>query len=81
VATTIGNTRRIDHLGRIVVPAVLRRSLGIHEGDEFEITERDGEVTLRKMGEQCVVCLGTEDLVLLRNKYLCRDCVRAIRVS
>ena len=44
-----GIVRRIDDLGRLVIPKEIRRSLRIHESDPIEIfTERDGEIVLRK---------------------------------
>ena len=44
-----GIVRRIDDLGRIVVPKEIRRTLRIREGDPLEIfTDRDGEIVLKK---------------------------------
>lgn len=44
-----GIVRRIDELGRVVVPKEIRRTLRIHEGDPLEIyTDRDGEIILKK---------------------------------
>ena len=50
-----GIVRRIDDLGRVVIPKEIRRTLRIREGDPLEIfTDRDGEVIFKKyspMGE------------------------------
>ena len=44
-----GIVRRIDDLGRIVVPKEIRRTLRIREGDALEIfTDREGEIILKK---------------------------------
>ena len=44
-----GIVRRIDDLGRVVIPKEIRRTLRIREGDPLEIfTDRDGEVILKK---------------------------------
>ena len=44
-----GIVRRIDDLGRVVVPKEIRRTLRIREGDPLEIfTDRDGEIILKK---------------------------------
>lgn len=44
-----GIVRRIDDLGRVVIPKEIRRTLRIREGDQLEIfTEKDGEVIFRK---------------------------------
>ncbi|WP_026895840.1 stage V sporulation protein T [Clostridiisalibacter paucivorans] len=44
-----GIVRRIDDLGRVVIPKEIRRTLRIREGDPLEIfTDREGEVILKK---------------------------------
>ena len=44
-----GIVRRIDELGRIVVPKEIRRTLRIREGDPLEVyTDREGEIILKK---------------------------------
>ena len=44
-----GIVRRIDDLGRIVIPKEIRRTQRIHEGDPIEIyTNREGEIMLKK---------------------------------
>lgn len=54
-----GIVRRIDDLGRVVIPKAIRENLKIHDGDAFEIfTDRDGAVTFKpyyKSWEQCAV--------------------------
>lgn len=51
-----GIIRRIDDLGRIVIPKEIRRSLGIKEGDPLEVfTTRDGEVILKPYQEDSKV--------------------------
>ena len=50
--TQAGIVRRIDDLGRVVVPKEIRRTLKIREGDPIEIfTEKDGEIILRKYSQ------------------------------
>ena len=53
---SIGMTRRIDALGRIVVPAELRRILEIRVGDLLDIRVEDGHVVLAKVEQACVFC-------------------------
>ena len=54
-----GIIRRIDDLGRVVIPKEIRRSLKIVEGDPLEIyTERDGSIILKpyyKSWEECAI--------------------------
>jgi transcriptional pleiotropic regulator of transition state genes len=78
----IGTTRRIDQLGRVVVPAELRRMLGINEGDSLEFTARGDELVLRRIAPSCAICGDhADDLVDLHDKHLCMSCVREIRLQ
>ena len=46
---TTGIVRRVDDLGRIVIPREIRRIMKIHEGDPLEIfIDDDGSVTFKK---------------------------------
>ena len=54
---SIGMTRRIDALGRIVVPAELRRVLEIHVGDLLDIRVEDGHVVLVRGEQEIIVAL------------------------
>jgi transcriptional pleiotropic regulator of transition state genes len=79
---TVGAMRRIDQLGRVVVPAELRKMLGFNEGDVLEFSARGGELVLRRMEPSCAICgSGAGELVDLRDKHLCHDCVHEIRLQ
>ncbi len=79
---TIGTTRRIDQLGRVVVPAELRRMLGMQEGDVISFSARGGELVLRRVEPSCAICgSDTGDLVDLHDKHLCKSCVQEIRLQ
>ena len=78
---TIGATRRIDQLGRVVVPVELRRTLAIREGDLLEVTVEDGRLILRKVTPECALCGRPENLMDLREKSVCQECVREIRLE
>jgi AbrB family transcriptional regulator, transcriptional pleiotropic regulator of transition state genes len=78
---TIGTTRRIDQLGRVVIPAPLRRSLAIHEGDLLEIGLVEGQLVVRKVEPECAICGRDGNLIDLRDKHLCKECVSAIRLE
>lgn len=72
-----GIIRRIDDLGRVVIPKEIRRTLNWHEGDPLELFP-DGEdgVTLKKYQPGCVVCGKTKDLCIHRNgRSVCADCI------
>jgi AbrB family transcriptional regulator, transcriptional pleiotropic regulator of transition state genes len=69
-----GLPRRIDHLGRIVIPAELRRLLGINEGDYIQFSAEDGRVVIDKLEERCTFCGASTDLTQFRSKLVCAGC-------
>lgn len=74
-----GVVRKIDELGRIVLPSELRRVFGIHEGDELEISVDGERVILQKRQDLCVFC-GADSLTMeFKGRRVCRDCVQALR--
>lgn len=67
--------RGLDSLGRIVLPAQIRKKLKINCGDPLEIySTGDGRVILEPYAPSCIFCLGTEDLRLFRGKLVCCAC-------
>jgi AbrB family transcriptional regulator, transcriptional pleiotropic regulator of transition state genes len=76
-----GIRRKVDDLGRVVIPASIRRSLHIREGDEVEVHVDGEHVILAKPTIRCVLC-GTEDgdLQQVRDRRLCRACIASVGV-
>ena len=75
----IGMARKVDQLGRIVLPAELRRLFGIREGDLVEIFVEDNRIVLAKVEEQCVFCGSTTELREFNSKLVCVTCVEGLR--
>lgn len=73
-----GIIRKVDELGRIVLPIELRRTLDIAERDELEIYMENDRIVLQKYEPSCVFCSSSEGLVNYRGKNICRHCVRNI---
>lgn len=69
-----GIVRKIDDLGRIVIPAETRRMFNIHEGDELAIDVDDGAIVIRKVAAVCVFCGATTDVGIFRGRGLCATC-------
>ena len=72
---TTGLPRKVDHLGRIVVPVELRRLLGIKEGDELEVSLDDDRIVLVRPATDCALCHGTDDLRPFHDRHVCAGCV------
>jgi transcriptional pleiotropic regulator of transition state genes len=73
-----GIIRKVDELGRIVLPIEIRRTMDIAERDELEIFMDGDQIILQKFQPSCVFCGSTHSLVSYEGKNLCTDCVRKI---
>ncbi|MCL1820500.1 MAG: AbrB/MazE/SpoVT family DNA-binding domain-containing protein [Oscillospiraceae bacterium] len=73
-----GITRKVDELGRIVLPVELRRSLDIEEKTEVEIYTENNTIVLRKSGQSCVFCRGAKGLTAFKGHNICAACKRDI---
>jgi len=70
-----GIARKIDELGRIVLPIELRRKLNIDVKDALEIyTDDDNSIILRKVESACIFCGASDDLTEYMGKQVCRAC-------
>lgn len=74
-----GIVRKIDELGRIVLPIELRRNLNINERDSLEIFVENDCIVLKKYELSCVFCGNTENVSLFKNKTVCAGCVEEIK--
>ncbi len=73
-----GIVRKVDELGRIVLPIELRRTLGIDERDALEIYVDGASVILRKYEPTCIFCGEAADVVSYRGKNVCRSCLKEL---
>lgn len=73
-----GIVRKVDELGRIVLPIELRRTLDIAEHDELEIYLDDDRVILKKFEPTCIFCSATHGLVSYQQRNICADCIRRL---
>ena len=73
-----GIVRKVDDLGRVVIPMELRRTLGIEEKDGLEIYVDQDKVILRKYEPSCAcaICGSQDKIVHFRNKCVCEKCVK-----
>lgn len=73
-----GIVRRLDELGRVVLPVELRRTMGLMQGDSIEIFTHEGSIVLRRYEPLCVFCGFGGQMVEHRGKRICRSCRGAI---
>lgn len=73
-----GIVRKVDELGRVVIPMELRRTMNIAEGDGLEIFVDGERIVLRKYAPGCTLCGSLEDIEYLSGKPICRNCISKI---
>ncbi len=73
-----GIVRKVDELGRIVLPIELRRTLDIAEKDALEIYVDGNSVVLKKYQRACVFCGDSRDVQAFHGKNICANCQREL---
>lgn len=73
-----GIVRKVDELGRIVIPIELRRNLDIGEKDSLEIYVEDDHIILKKHSPACSFCSNAADVTVFKGKNICRECLGEI---
>ncbi|MDH3307027.1 MAG: AbrB/MazE/SpoVT family DNA-binding domain-containing protein [Acidimicrobiia bacterium] len=69
-----GMVRKIDDLGRIVVPAETRRLFNIQEGDQLTISVEGDAIVVRKLEATCTFCGSTTEVAAFKGKGICSSC-------
>lgn len=69
-----GMLRKIDELGRIVLPIEIRRALDVNSNDLLEIYVEDATIMLKKQELSCVFCGSTKNLSEFREHQICEKC-------
>lgn len=73
-----GIVRKVDELGRIVLPIELRRTLDIDVKDALEIYVEGSQIILKKYESTCVFCGNAKDVVHFKDKNICHSCIKDI---
>ena len=67
--------RKVDELGRIVLPIELRRTLDIAEKDSIEIYVDESNIILKKYEPACIFCGNSKNVEIYKTKNICSDCM------
>lgn len=73
-----GIVRKVDELGRVVIPIELRRNLNIEEKDSLEIYVDESSIILKKYESNCVFCGNPQDLSVFKGKNICSNCMKQL---
>lgn len=74
-----GVVRRVDDLGRIVIPMELRRTLGIHVKDPMSISVDGQRIILERYRASCALCGSEKEIAEVNGRPVCRECIAAIK--
>ncbi len=73
-----GIVRKVDELGRVVLPIELRRTLDIDIKDSLEIYVENDSIILRKYEPACLFCGNSTDVQEFKGKSICKNCIKEL---
>lgn len=73
-----GIVRKLDELGRVVIPKEIRNKLDIEEKDPIEIYLDGTSIILKKFETGCIFCNNPKDLISYKDKLICKKCLSKI---
>ncbi|MDU2266156.1 MAG: AbrB/MazE/SpoVT family DNA-binding domain-containing protein [Clostridium sp.] len=73
-----GIVRKIDELGRIVVPRELRTTLDVGPGDPIEIFVDGEQIILKKYQPSCIFCAEVKGTINYKGKNICKSCMKEL---
>lgn len=76
---SIGIVRKVDELGRIVLPSELRNSLGIEKKNPLEIYVESEYIILKKYQPDCIFCGDVRDVILYKGRNICPACFEEMK--
>lgn len=78
ILKSTGIVRKVDELGRIVLPKELRSTLNIQEKDPLEIFVEDSDIILRKYQPACIFCNSLVNITTYRGHNICQNCLKKL---
>jgi len=74
-----GIVRKVDELGRVVIPIELRRTMNIQEKDALEIFVDGERIILKKYEPACIFCGNADSMRNILGKNICTECLSSIK--
>jgi transcriptional pleiotropic regulator of transition state genes len=75
----VGVVRKVDQLGRIVLPKSLRKRYQMNEGDPVEILVQGDHIILERYKPKCIFCSNQNDVIEYDSRYICRNCLNEMK--
>ncbi len=76
-----GIVRKVDELGRIVLPIELRRTFDIEQKDALEIYVDEATIILKKYEPVCIFCADARNITNYKGKNICKECMKELKDS
>ena len=76
---SLGIVRRIDELGRLVLPIETRKMMELSAGDGVEVFVEQDRIILKKYQPACIFCGDADDTIVFGGKTLCKNCVKKLK--
>ncbi|MGM0420276.1 MAG: AbrB/MazE/SpoVT family DNA-binding domain-containing protein [Bacillota bacterium] len=73
-----GIVRKVDDLGRVVLPKELRKTMDIDVKDPMEFYVEEDKIILKKYTPACYFCGSVENKILYKDKYVCESCIEEL---
>ncbi len=77
----IGIVRRVDALGRIVLPKAFLNAFDIQQDTQVEVLAYEDGMLIRKFRPGCLICGSQEDIQMVLDKPFCKNCLKKLRES
>lgn len=75
----IGQVCNVDKLGRIVIPALMRKAYDLEENNAVELIMEKGYILMRKYQPGCVFCGNVQHLSIYKGKLVCSNCIEDLK--
>ncbi len=72
--------RSIDKMGRIVIPNDIRKATGLNVGDEVTFEVSGTGILIVPVTKHCTLCGSKYDLVSYCDKYVCKTCIKSLKM-
>lgn len=74
-----GMVRKVDELGRLVLPAEIRQTMDIQPKDALEIFIDNDRIILQKYQPACTFCNSADDVTIFQGRRICRGCIAKMK--
>ncbi len=71
-----GIVRKIDDLGRMVIPIELRKTMNINKKDPMEIFVDNDKIILKKYEPACIFCGSADETIEFKGRTICKECLK-----